>query len=102
MSIKKQFVKNKSVCKVTFQIPKEVSVGAKAVNLVGEFNDWDMNSIPMTSYKNGSFSVTVDLDVNKEYQFRYLINGVDWKNDQEADTYIHCPYGHCENSVVIL
>jgi len=102
MSIKKQFVKNKSVCKVTFQVPKEVSGGAKAINLVGEFNDWDMNATPMTSYKNGSFSVTVGLDVNKEYQFRYLINGVDWKNDQEADAYIHCPYGQCENSVVIL
>ncbi|MFH2059781.1 MAG: isoamylase early set domain-containing protein [Pseudomonadota bacterium] len=102
MSIKKQFIKNKPVCKVTFRVPKEVSGGAIAVNLVGEFNSWDTNATPMKSYKNGSFSTTIDLEVKKEYQFRYLINGVDWKNDQEADTYIHCPYGHCENSVVIL
>ncbi|MCP3874677.1 MAG: glycoside hydrolase [Desulfobacteraceae bacterium] len=102
MSIKKQYLKSKPVCKVTFRVPKEANCWAKEVNLVGEFNSWDPTATPMKSYKNGSFSATVDLNVNKEYQFRYLMDGVAWKNDQEADTYIHCPYGNCENSVVII
>ncbi|MBU1344399.1 MAG: isoamylase early set domain-containing protein [Proteobacteria bacterium] len=102
MSIKKQFIKNKSVCKVTFRVPKEVSSGAKAVNVVGEFNGWDMNATPMKPHKNGSFSTTINLDVNKKYQFRYVMDGVGWKNDLEADNHIHCPYGNCENSVIII
>ncbi len=101
MSIKKKYFKNKSLCKVTFRIRKNVVNQAKKMHVVGEFNKWDKGATPMKSYKNGTFAATVNLASNKKYQFRYLADGVDWINDKDADTYIHCAYGNCENSVVI-
>jgi len=101
MSIKKQYLKNKSQCKVTFRVQKEVGNGAKEMHVVGEFNQWDKCATPMKSHKDGTFAATADLDPNKKYQFRYLADGVNWLNDNDADTYIHCSYGNCENSVII-
>jgi hypothetical protein len=56
----------------------------------------------MKAYKNGSFAATLDLDVDKEYQFRYLLDGIEWKNDWEADNYAHCSFGNCNNSIVSI
>ena len=101
MSIKKLYLKTKPVCKVTFRVQKEANGGAKKIYVVGEFNKWNKDATPMKCYKNGSFSATIDLDLNREYQFRYLIDAADWRNDWDADSYVHCPYGNCNNSVVI-
>ncbi len=101
MSIKKKYLKNKPLCKVTFRVQKEIGNGAKKMCVVGEFNKWNKGATPMKRYKNGTFSATVRLDSNKTYQFRYLADGVDWVNDMDADTYVHCSYGNCENSVII-
>jgi 1,4-alpha-glucan branching enzyme len=102
MSIKKQYLKTKPVCKVTFRIPKEAAKTAKRVHVVGEFNNWSIDATPMKNLKNGSFTVTLDLDLNREYQFRYLIDDSNWENDWEADKYVPTIYGDCENSVVAV
>jgi hypothetical protein len=101
MSIKKLYLKTKPVCKVTFRVQKEANGGSKRINVVGEFNKWNKDATPMKRFKNGSFSKSIDLDLNREYQFRYLIDAVDWRNDWDADTYVHSSYGNCNNSVVI-
>ncbi len=101
MSLKKQFLKSKPVCKVTFRLPKEAVETAETVKLLGDFNEWEKeNAISMTQLKNGSFKTTVNLEVGKEYQFRYLIDNNLWENDWEADKYVSNPYGK-ENSVVV-
>lgn len=41
MALTKQFVKSKSVYKVTFTVPAEAAVETKKVALVGEFNGWN-------------------------------------------------------------
>ena len=41
MSLKKQFLKSKPVCKVTFLMEKEAALGAEKVDLLGEFNNWN-------------------------------------------------------------
>jgi hypothetical protein len=102
MSIQKVYLKTKPVCKVTFRIPKGKYPGASTINVVGEFNHWNPEATPMKVFKNGSFAATLDLDINKEYQFRYLMDGVAWENDWEADNYINCSYGKCQNSVVSI
>lgn len=101
MSIKKQYLKNKALCKVTFRVHKDVGNGAKKMHVVGEFNQWDKNATPMKIYKDDTFTATVDLDPNKNYQFRYLADDVNWINEREADDYKHCAYGNCENSVIV-
>lgn len=102
MSIKKQYLKSKPLCKVTFRVPKEEATGAKTVRLIGDFNNWNTLATPMVSHKNGAFTKTIDLDLNKEYQFRYLKDDLIWENDPEADKYLYCSYGACENSVIVV
>jgi 1,4-alpha-glucan branching enzyme len=102
MTIKKQYLKNKSQCKVTFLAQKEMGGGGKEMHVVGEFNQWDKCATPMKKDKNGTFAATVNLDLNKKYQFRYLADGVNWFNDAKADAYIHSVYGNCDNSVIVI
>lgn len=94
--LKKKYLKNE-VCKVTFYTAKELE--AEHVYLVGDFNDWSENATPMDALKDGRFKVTVDLNSDSAYQFRYLVNGAEWHNDWEADNYVPNPFSG-ENSVV--
>lgn len=102
MSLKKQYLKTKSICKVTFSLPEAAVGGATEVNLVGDFNNWSYNATPMKKARNGSFSVTIELQVGNEYQYRYLLDGSHWENDWEADTYVQTAFGDSENSVIIV
>ena len=70
MSLKKQYLKKPRVCKVTFSCPKEAVRSAANVSLVGDFNEWNEEAIPMKRLKNGTFTATVTLEPNKEYHFR--------------------------------
>jgi len=100
--IKKQFLKSKPVCKVTFSFPAEAAVEAKEVKLVGEFSDWTKSPIEMKKLKDGSFKTVVSLETGKEYEFRYVIDGDRWENDWEADAYRSNAVTFEENSVVSL
>jgi 1,4-alpha-glucan branching enzyme len=83
---------------VTFQLPE--SIWAESVHLVGDFNDWNRRSHPLTrSRDDATWQITLELDQGKSYQFRYLVNGADWQNDWNADRYVPNPYGG-ENSVL--
>ena len=102
MSVKKQYLKTKSVCKVTFNLPKDIAKSAGSVYLVGDFNSWDASSHPMKLQKDGSFNLTINLEKGSEYQYRYLLDGSAWENDDCADKYVKNPYGDSENSVVVI
>ena len=98
MAIKKQFLKSKPVCKVTFSLPAEE---AKSVSVVGSFNNWNEKTTPLKKLKNGTFKGTVDLESSKSYEFRYVIDGT-FTNDTEADSYAWNDYAGAENSVLAL
>lgn len=100
MSLTKQYLKTKPVCKVRFRMPPEAAKAATKVHLVGEFNGWNRSATPMKRLKDGSFVATVDLEPAREYQFRYLIDETTWENDWHADRYTPAAYG--ENSVVVV
>ncbi len=102
MSLKKQFSKSKSICKVTFSLPKEAVNGGKKVLLLGDFNNWDISKgIKMKAGKSG-FTATLELATGNEYEFRYLIDKMNWTNDWDADAYRPSPYYGIENSVVYI
>ena len=101
MSLTKKYLKSKPICKVTFKLPVEAVKAAKKVSLLGEFNKWNPNDAVMRKLKDGSFTKTMDLEVGKEYQFKYLIDGEVWENDWEADKYVTAKFGE-ENSVVVV
>ena len=73
------------------------------MSLAGEFNDWKPKKVHiMRRLKNGEYTLTLDLEKDREYQFRYLIDNKRWENDWEADKYVKSPIGDQDNSVVIV
>lgn len=96
MAIKKQYLKSKPVCKVTFTVEAEA---AKKVSIVGSFNEWNEKATPLKKLKNGTFKGTVDLDAENSYEFKYIVDG-DYVNDSAADSYVWSDYASAENSVV--
>lgn len=100
MSLKKQYLKTKPVCKVTFKLSAEEAQNAESAKLVGDFNEWDLEAEPMKKLKNGGFTQTVNLAAETEYQFRYLLDDATWENDWEADAYQPSPICYEDNSVV--
>jgi len=101
ISFKKQYLKSKPICRVTFRLPKDAAPQARRVAVVGDFNDWDEESNLMKRLKNGDFALTLELETGKEYKFKYLIDGHRWENDWNADKYHKNIHG-TEDSVVVV
>lgn len=101
MALKKTFSKDGKTCNVTFIVSPEAAQGAKTINIAGDFNSWSSTADALKATSDGGFSIKLALEVNKEYQFRYLIDGCKWENDWEADKYIPAPYSNADNSVVV-
>jgi len=100
MSLSKRYLKSRPVCKVTFKLPREAVETAGSVHIVGDFNEWSNQAAPMRKLKNGAYTLTLDLETGASYQFRYLIDNLQWENDWNADEYIYSTFADCENSVV--
>ncbi len=100
MAISKKFLKSKPVCKVKFEVSKDQVENGESIYLVGDFNGWSENSTPMKQLKSGKYTVTLDLEVGRDYQFRYLAGENIWFNDNDPDRTAITPYGDAENSVV--
>ena len=102
MSIRKQYLKTKPICKVTFRIDATVGNAAPRAHVVGEFNGWSTSAHPMKRLKDGGFTATIDLEKGRTYQFRYLLGKQRWENDREADGQVPTPFGDSHNSVIAL
>lgn len=102
MSLSKKYLKSRPVSKVTFRLPREAAAGIDQACLVGEFNGWDPSATRMQKLKSGEFKVTVDLEVGREYQYRYLLDGQTWTNDEAADRYVPAGVPGADNSVVVV
>jgi len=98
--IEKRFIQSrgKSVVRVTFSLPS--STWACQVNLVGDFNNWNHTSRPLQQDKEGKWTITLDLEPGRSYEFRYLCDGSEWVNDSQADGTVPNPYG-ASNSLVV-
>jgi 1,4-alpha-glucan branching enzyme len=90
--LKKQ--ETKKAVKVTFEVENPE---AGEIAVLGDFNGWQPET--MKKFKNGKHKLTVDLEPNREYQFRYLIDGTQWGNEAEADRHQANEHGE-ENSVI--
>jgi 1,4-alpha-glucan branching enzyme len=98
MSIKKQFVKTKPVCKVTFTVEAKE---ASSASVVGDFNSWNREEGILSKLKNGTFKGVFDLDKDASYEFKYVIDGK-YINEPEADSYKWNEYAGAENSVLVV
>lgn len=101
MSLKKTFSADGKKCTVTFCVNVNAAAGAERVYLVGDFNSWNETATPMKKAPDGSFTVKKQLETDKEYQFRYLLDGKTWINDWKADKYVRSEFANDDNSCVI-
>jgi len=102
MSIKKQYIKDKSQCKVTFRLNKKSAGQAKKAYLAADFNAWQAEQTPMKPLKNGDFTVTVVLSKGREYQYRYVLDGQTWVTDEDADKHVPAGIADVQNAVVVV
>jgi 1,4-alpha-glucan branching enzyme len=91
----KRFFKTKDEAEVTFEFSHP---DAKKVELVAEFTDWQPLTMKFVK-KDNAFKLKHRLPVDKQYHFKYLIDGEQWDNDHHADAYVANGFG-TENSVV--
>ena len=94
---KKTYGKTTKTCRVTFELPAEVS--AQTASVCGDFNDWSPAAHPMVRRKDGRFSVTISLPVDQTYRYRFLLDGDRWENDWDAEMYVSNRYG-TEDSLI--
>ncbi len=99
MSLKKQFLKSKPVCKVTFRLSKEDANGAKDAKLVGSFTSWEEDAIGMKALKSGDFTAIVSLPAGESFEYRFVTSDGAWINDSDADAFADNGLGE-SNSVV--
>jgi 1,4-alpha-glucan branching enzyme len=91
--LKKKYVKSSNEYEVTFEYEGEATQAA----LVCEGNNWQ--PVTMTrAKKSGPFRTKIRLPQGR-YQFRYLLDGQNWANDEAADDYVYNEFGG-QNSIV--
>jgi 1,4-alpha-glucan branching enzyme len=95
--LEKESLENDTV-RVTFRVSHHI--WADSIALVGEFNDWDTHSHLLHQTRDdGEWHISLVLEANKTYRFRYLVDGSEWMDDDHADGYEPNPF-HGFDSVV--
>ena len=98
MSIKKQFIKTKPVCKVTFSVEAK---DATTASVVGDFNGWNPAEGLLSKLKTGTFKNTFELPKDAFYEFKYVIDGV-YVNEPESDSFVFNEFAGTENGVLAV
>lgn len=97
--IQKSYYGSGNQCRVTFRYTPDREVSS--VNLVSELDDWDQSARPLTRRKDGSYSVSIVMRPGSRYRFRYLIDGDQWENDDQADAYVQNDFGGTDSVVEV-
>jgi len=97
----RKYSDEKTRCQVTFWLPRDAAPDATSVAVAGSFNEWSLDRHPMTRSDNGDFSLEIELEAGKEYEFRFVIDGVRWENAWNADKYVWSDFAQGENSVIV-
>lgn len=100
MSLNKTFSSDGKKCTVVFTVNPQAASGATKVHLVGDFNSWNITANPMKKGPDGSFTLKKQFETNKEFQFRYVLDGNVWINDWKADKYVRSEIANDDNSVL--
>jgi 1,4-alpha-glucan branching enzyme len=74
--------------KQTFSLEKP---DAKAVQVVGDFSDWEKRPIALKKQKNGLWKATVSLPPGT-YQYRFVVDGC-WQDDPACSARVPNPFG---------
>jgi len=84
--------------RITFRVSHQI--WADEITLVGEFNDWETGSHPLQQTRDDrEWHISLVLETNRAYRFRYLVNGAEWMDDDHADGYEPNPFGGFDSVV---
>lgn len=92
--VKKNINSNSADIEVTFEVE---DAEAEKVSLVGEFNDWNKDTNPMTK-EDGIWKCTLTLKSGK-HEYQFVIDDTDWVVDPKADSNVNNKY-EGKNSVI--
>ncbi len=99
MIAKRRSPKGRSI-RVTFKLPADRATTSAFV--VGSFNDWDSARHPMKLDRSRScWTRNISFKPGETIEFRYLVDGGEWYNDEEADAYVATPF-FSENGILEL
>lgn len=101
LGIIKRYHEGGRKCLVTFRLMRDLAKDIQTVALAGDFNNWDISHLPMIRLPGGDYAITVDLASNREYRFRYFVDGRRWENDPFADRYLRDENG-TKDSILIV
>lgn len=90
--IKKQTLKSRPVCKLTFELSSEIE--ADTLELLGDWTDWQ--PAEFKKLKSGKWKLVQEVAPGAEYQFRYRATSggqESWLNDAFADGFIENDFG---------
>ncbi len=87
-----------STVDVAFTLPADVD--ADSVALCGDFNDWSAEATALERGDDGTWRVSIPLEPDRSYRYRYLLDGERWENGQ-ADRYEPNPYGGVDSVIVV-
>ncbi len=89
---------HKTSVRVTFELPADVA--EEGVAVVGDFNDWNPDEGQMDYIKTRDvWKKGISFEPGATHEFRYLVDGREWRNDEAADEYVPNEF-FSENSVV--
>ncbi len=83
---------------VCFRLPSES--GAVQAWVVGEFNNWSTDDLPMERQDDGSLQVTVRLRPGT-YRYRFYLGDGRWENAWDADAYAANEFGGADSVVIV-
>ncbi len=87
--------------KVSFVLPAEYAGGAHSGIVLGEFNDWNVETGAVLERKeDGSLAAEVELTPGRTYQYKYLLSDGRWVNDNSGRYYAEHYGNTVENSIV--
>ena len=95
--LEKERLENSHV-RITFRVSHYI--WADSIALVGDFNDWDVHSdFLLRSRDDGEWHLSLLLEANRSYRFRYLVDGKEWMDDDHADAYERNQFGSFDSVV---
>ena len=94
--MRKRFFKTRDDVEVTFEVAAD---GIRSAALVTDRHDWQPQPMARSGRGKGPFRIKVRYPRDEHVQFRYLLDGSRWENDEAADAYWPNPLGS-DNSVL--
>jgi 1,4-alpha-glucan branching enzyme len=79
---------------VTFTMPS--MDGCSCLYLVGRFNEWNESVYRMERTDKGTWSLTLELEPGREFQYRFRTNDGAWLNDPAS----RAPSSRSESSII--